>query len=61
MKLDRAVRVKFARTSNGWGYVVLAADSLTWLGEGWSAGKRGRCFVVTAPKWLDTLRAAGAL
>ncbi len=38
--LERAVRVRFYRSNSGWSYVVLAADSLTWLGEGWSAGKR---------------------
>lgn len=40
MTLERAVRVRFARSGEGWSYTVLAADSLTWLGEGWSTGTR---------------------
>jgi hypothetical protein len=34
------VRVRYYRDGRGFRYVVLAADSLTWLGDGWSAGKR---------------------
>lgn len=41
MIIERAVVVRFARViTGGWSYTVLAADSLTWLGEGWSAGRR---------------------
>jgi hypothetical protein len=38
--MTRPVRVRYTRTTNGWSYTVLAADSLTWLGEGWSAGSK---------------------
>jgi hypothetical protein len=38
--MTRPVRVRYRRDGNGWSYVVLAADSLTWLGEGWSAGSK---------------------
>lgn len=38
--MERPVRVRFTRVGHGWRYTVLAADSLTYLGEGWSAGKR---------------------
>ncbi len=39
--LDRPVRVRYTRDVNGgWNYTVIAADSLTWLGGGWSAGKK---------------------
>lgn len=38
--LHRPVRVRYRRDGNGWAYEVLAADSLVWLGGGWSAGKK---------------------
>ena len=38
--MDRPVRVRYSRSGSGWSYTVIAADSLTWLGEGWSAGKK---------------------
>lgn len=38
--LSRPVRVRYRREANGWAYEVLAADSLTYLGGGWSAGKK---------------------
>ncbi len=42
----RSVKVRYKRTSvtagssAGWSYDVLAADSLTWIGGGWSAGRK---------------------
>lgn len=38
--MERPVRVRYARSGKGWTYTVLAADSLAWLGDGWSAGTR---------------------
>lgn len=38
--MERAVSVRYSKTGKGWSYVVLAADSLTFLGEGWSAGRK---------------------
>lgn len=40
--MERAVKVRYYRdsTNGGWSYEVLAADSMTHLGSGWSAGKK---------------------
>jgi hypothetical protein len=36
-----AVRVRYTKDGHGYRYVVLAASgALTWLGSGWSAGRR---------------------
>jgi hypothetical protein len=38
--LSRPVRVRFYRDGAGFKYVVLAADSLTWIAEGWTRGTK---------------------
>ncbi len=47
-----SVRVKFKRTppstacAAGWGWDVLRADSLVWVGGGWSAGPKAEAVKV---------------
>jgi hypothetical protein len=56
--MERAVRVRFSKCRAGWSYVVLAADSLVWLGDGWSAGSKRECIAMyrkaaTESGWVD--------
>lgn len=57
--LARAVRVKFRKDGDGWSYDVLAADSLQWLGSGWSAGRKSDaqndfCARAAREGWVST-------